>query len=215
MQLLLENWRKYLKEENGVFPYQIYCDMDGVLVDFEAGAIEQINKDLKDETITDKSMNKLRKTLAKLGRDKVIHLDLDKMDKENRLQAARNYMYRRLEDDEKFWADLPWAEGGKELWTYISKYNPYILTAPMKGEGSKTGKEIWIQNNLNPAPEKVFMSHKKDNWATTEDGKPNILIDDFIINTIPWEEAGGIAILHTNTDDTIYKLEALLNETPI
>ena len=216
MKLLFENWREYLNEENGVFPYQIYCDMDGVLVDFMGGTLAQINKDLKDKTITGKSIDKLRKKLAELGRDEIITQDLDKMDKEKRLQVARNYMYRRFENDEKFWAELPWAEGGEELWSYISKFDPYILTAPMKGEGSKRGKELWVKENLNPikSPKKIFMSHEKYNWAVV-DGKPNILIDDFEINTIPWEKHGGIAILHTNTSDTIQELEELLNETPI
>jgi len=209
MNLLFESWRKFLKEESSNFPYQIYCDMDGVLVNFEGAAIEQINKDLKDETITGKNIDKLREKLAQLGRYEIIKQDLDKMDKGNRLQSARNYMYRRLDDDEEFWANLPWAVGGQELWSYISKFNPYILTAPMKGEGSKKGKDIWIQKNLNPRPEKVFMSHKKYNWAVGDEDKPNILIDDFTTNTIPWEEHGGIAILHTDTSSTIQKLEKL------
>ena len=53
--------------------------------------------------------------------------------------------------------------------------------------------------------------HEKDNWATT-DGEPNILIDDFIINTNPWRQAGGIAILHTSVADTIAQLQELQNE---
>ena len=209
MKLLFENWRKYLKEnEEGDFPYQIYCDMDGVLVDFESGAIEQINIDIKNKNITDKGMNKLRQALSQLGRDSITSQDLDKMDKKNSLQAARKYMYRRFEDNEDFWANLPWAEGGKELWNYISKYSPYILTAPMQGEGSKRGKRTWIEKNLQPQPEKIFMSHEKYNWA----GPTNILIDDFSINTIPWEESGGIAILHTSTKKTITSLGELISE---
>ena len=224
MKLLLENWQKYLNEENGVYPYQIYCDMDGVLVDFMSGTLEQINKDLKDEAITGKNIDKLRKKLAMLGRNEIIKQDLDKIDKKNRLQAARNYMYRRLDDDEEFWANLPWAEGSEELWSYISKFNPYILTAPMKGEGSKRGKERWIEKNLSPVPQKVFMSHEKYNWAVT-DGKPNVLIDDFEINIDPWNNAQKtlnlpqLGILHvastSGVNSTIQELENLMNETAI
>ena len=221
MKFLLENWQKYLNEQEKTSPYQIYCDMDGVLVDFEISAVDQINKDLKNEAITGKRIDKLRQELSDLGRDQVVLSDLDKMDKENRLQSARNYMYRRLEDNEKFWADLSWAEGGKELWSYISKYNPYILTTPMKGKGSKRGKQIWIENNLNPIkpPKKIFMSDKKYNWAIT-DGRPNILIDDFMTNIGPWNrsqhanELPQLGILHTSTDKTIQELEMLINETP-
>tara|TARA_R110000824_G_scaffold153926_8_gene325756 strand:+ start:4362 stop:5000 length:639 start_codon:yes stop_codon:yes gene_type:complete len=211
MKLLFENWRQYLDEQKETFPYQIYCDMDGVLVDFMSATLEQINKDLKDKTITGKNIDKLRKKLAEFGRDEITAQDLDKMDKKNRLQAARNYMYRRFDDDEEFWANLPWADGGKELWDYISKFNPYILTAPMKGEGSKRGKELWIEKNLDPLPKEVFMSHEKYNWAK-EDGKSNVLIDDFTSNTVPWEDHGGIAILHTDTNKTIQELEEIANE---
>ena len=35
--------------------------MDGVLVDFVKGVVEQVNKDLKDSTIQSKEMIKLRK----------------------------------------------------------------------------------------------------------------------------------------------------------
>jgi len=93
VKLLLENWRRYLNEGNETFPYQIYCDMDGVLVDFELGAIDQINRDIKDETVTGKKIEKLRRTLATLGRDSITAIDLSKIDKEKRLRDARNYMY--------------------------------------------------------------------------------------------------------------------------
>ena len=45
MKLLLENWRKFLKEQEG--QYKIYCDMDGVLVDFVAGTVEYITEQLQ------------------------------------------------------------------------------------------------------------------------------------------------------------------------
>ena len=214
MNCLFENWRRYLNEQAKEQTYQIYCDMDGVLVDFETAAIQQINQDLGDKTILGKKLNKLRQKLSELGRDFITIKDLHKMDKENRLQAARNYMYSRFENDEEFWANLPWMPGGKELWNYLSKFNPNILTAPMQGQGSKSGKQRWIENNLSPAPKDIFMSHEKYNWATDESGNPNVLIDDFITNTIPWEEAGGQAILHTSVNDTVQKLKSLINNVP-
>jgi len=212
MKLLLENWREFLKEEQ---TYQIYCDMDGVLVDFIKGVIERMNKDIKDPSIQTKEMIKLRKALEAAEETKVVMKDLDKHFKPRTplIRAARNYMYEALADDEEFWATLPWMPDGKELWAYISQFDPDILTAPM-GEGSKRGKERWIydDNNVEPPPKRVFMSHEKYEWSTN--GKPNILIDDFTSNTIPWENAGGIAILHVSASETIAKLKELMNEPP-
>jgi hypothetical protein len=56
------------------------------------------------------------------------------------------------------------------------------------------------------------MSREKYKWATN--GQPNVLIDDFISNTIPWENAGGIAILHTSAAETLEVLEELMAEPP-
>ena len=209
MKLLLENWRDFLTEDQ-TYPYQIYCDMDGVLVDFEKGVVEAINRDINDETIETKEMRRLRRELGTIARDAISLADIDKhaQPRTNIIRAARNYMYRRYGEDVEFWANLPWTKDGPELWSYISQFGPYILTAPM-GEGSQTGKRMWIEKNLNPAPEKVFISHEKYEWATT-DGRPNVLIDDFITNTEPWLKSDGIAILHTNTADSITTLKAIV-----
>ena len=42
------------------------------------------------------------------------------------------------------------------------------------------------------------MSSEKYNWARLENGEPNILIDDWSKNTVPWAKKGGIAIQHIN-----------------
>jgi 5'(3')-deoxyribonucleotidase len=188
--------------------YQIFCDMDGVLVDFEGAVVEQINKDLKDASVTGKKIKRLRDDLYRLDRDFITKEDLDKINKEKRLRSARKYMYYRCSNDEDLWANLPWAKDGKELWEEISKYNPFILTAPLDDAECKNGKFRWIKNNLVPHPEKIFMSHEKYLWSTTS-GQPNILIDDFNINTIPWDNYGGISILHVNTKNTLEELKKI------
>jgi len=193
MKLLLENWRKFLKEQEG--KYQIYCDMDGVLVDFVAGTVEYITQKLQ--------AGEAEELKEKIGRDYVTEEDIH-VTSPNRNRDVRDYMFKELENHAEFWENLPWMPGGKELWNFISQFNPYILSAPM-GYGSEIGKQAWIDKNLRPLPSKVFMSHDKFKWARSN----HILIDDFTKNTIPWEEAGGIAILHTATAPTIKKLKEL------
>jgi len=190
--------------------YQIYCDMDGVLVDFESAVIAQINEDIKDTSITCRKMKRLREDLSNLDRDFITVKDLDKINKDNRLKSARRYMFYRCSNDEDLWANLPWTKDGKELWEYISKFEPHILTAPMDDEGCRKGKHRWIKDNLSPQPEKIFMSHDKYNWATYDNGQPNILIDDFTINTVPWEKNGGTSILYINASKAIKELKELL-----
>ena len=197
MKLLLENWRKFVKEQEE--QYQIYCDMDGVLVDFVAGTVEHITKQLQ--------AGKAEELKEKIGRDYITDEDIH-MNSPNRNKDVRDYMYKELEHNAKFWEELPWMPGGQELWAFIYKFNPYILTTPM-GYGSEIGKQSWIDKKLDKEmgmpPADVFMSHDKDNWAA-----PNhILIDDFTKNTVPWDNEGGIAILHTDADKTIEKLEEI------
>ena len=72
MKLLLENFQAFINEQEGELP-QIYCDMDGVLVDFEQGIVDQINKDLQmiRQMKDVKNLVRIQKTLDALGRDEV------------------------------------------------------------------------------------------------------------------------------------------------
>ena len=84
MKFLFENWRDYLEEgmENN-FPHQVYCDLDGVVVDFERGATEAINADLQDPSLVrpelQKKYDKMVNKLKELGRDlEVTPIDFSK-----------------------------------------------------------------------------------------------------------------------------------------
>tara|TARA_R100000951_G_scaffold25747_2_gene21862 strand:- start:24 stop:659 length:636 start_codon:yes stop_codon:yes gene_type:complete len=201
MKLLLENFQAFINEQEGELP-QIYCDMDGVLVDFEQGIVDQINKDLQmiRQMKDVKNLVKIKKALASLGRDELIIADM--RGKSVTSKPVIDYMYGRVGNDADFWANLPWMPNGRELWEFIAPYEPFILTSPMQ-KGSEIGKAFWIDSNLSPAPEKVFMSSEKYNWAVSETGEPNVLIDDWSKNIIPWSKKGGIAIQHVNANTAV------------
>ena len=192
MKLLLENWRRFLKEEQ---EYEIYCDMDGVLVDFERGVVDFITKALEE--------GRAEELKEKIGRDYITTDDLAGPTKNNDI---RDYMYKELQHNAEFWENLPWISNGQRLWAALAPHNPNILTTPM-GYGSEIGKQAWIDKNLNPPPKKVFMSKEKYLWAN----KNSILIDDFTKNTIPWEERGGIALLYKDNEieKTLSRLQEL------
>lgn len=195
----------------------IYCDMDGVLVDFISGALEKVNEALINPP--EKLKAEVEQTIAELGRNQVVAADLAKYSPTN-VKAASNLMYQLLEDDEEFWANLPWMPEGQKLWNFISRYNPTILTSPMdkRGKlGSLRGKERWIKENLGLANIRgLIFEHKKYKHALSgEASVPNILIDDFMSKVGPWREHGGHGLHHTgNAAQTIEELKELLKDEP-
>ncbi len=189
MKLLFESFKSFINEQEQRLP-QIYCDMDGVLVDFEKGVVGQINKDLQmiRKMEDKKNLVKIQRALDSLGRTEVVIDDLKGRGATSK--PVRNYMYGRVGNDADFWSKLPWMPGGKELWAFIAPYRPHILTSPMQ-KGSEIGKAFWIDANLKPAPNEVHMGHDKYRWAVNEDGSFNILIDDWDKNLSPWSYHTG------------------------
>jgi len=190
-------------------PYNIYCDMDGVLVDFEKGVIEKMNSELSSDS--PKLPKLANKVTAELGRNYVTRDDIGKYSS-GKSKASIKYMYALVHDDEEFWANLPWMKGGKILWTRIRSQHPMILTSPMDKRGkneSMLGKNRWVERNLGISPDRIIFAHSKWDYALSEDGQPNILIDDFNTKVDPWNERGGIGILHLNAENTMKILDTL------
>lgn len=104
-----------------------------------------------------------------------------------------------------FWIKLKWMPDGKQLWNYIKKYNPELLSAPSREESSRLGKRVWVKREL-PGVKLILRSaDRKQEFAN-----PNvILIDDREKNIKQWEAAGGVGILHTSAEDTIKQLKQL------
>jgi len=89
-----------------------------------------------------------------------------------------------------FWVGMDWMPNGKDLWSFISKYNPSLLTSPSRDNTSRLGKNLWVRNQLSPKPKVIFAySANKKNYAN----KNSILIDDKKSNIEEWKSAGGIA----------------------
>lgn len=107
---------------------------------------------------------------------------------------------------ENFWSQMAWTKDGSALWNYIKKYDPTILSAPSSANSSKTGKRIWVKNELGQNVKVVLCkATEKQQYANEH----SILIDDMQKNIDQWKAAGGIGILHTNAKDTIKKLKDL------
>lgn len=151
--------------------YDIYCDMDGVLVDFDLGYKNLTGMTSKEADA--KGLDFFWKPIAKAGAS--------------------------------FWIRLKWMPDGKQLWNYIKKYNPELLSAPSREESSKIGKRVWVKRNLPGV--KLILANAIDKQKYS--GKNKILIDDRESNIEQWKNKGGIGILHTSAENTIKQLKKL------
>jgi hypothetical protein len=157
--------------------FEIYCDLDGVLVDL-AGKMSQIyGKNLANGSFT-------------------------------------NYFYDLMSSystAEKldFWVSLEETDDCMDLWNFIKKFTPAILTSCSGAAIACVGKKKWCSNHLDVPSRRVICvphSTSKQNYA----GSNRILIDDLESNIKEWEEKGGIGILHKNAITTLKILKNIL-----
>ncbi len=170
----LETSNEAVSTKSNELKYKIYCDMDGVLVDFDKQFTESISP-WKPKQFIDKN-------------------GLDEFWKEIDGRGVG------------FWVGMKWMEDGKELFEHInSNYEVELLSSPSRSENSRLGKRLWVRNHKLGVKLNLAYSHNKQKYAA-----PNhILIDDRKDIIKEWEEAGGIGILHTSTENTINKLKNL------
>jgi hypothetical protein len=174
-------------EENATV---IYCDMDGVLVDFDEG-FKKISGGISPQQFDD----------------------------ENRSHEIWKLIWTNPPDNGiTWWATLPKMKDGDTLWKFISslKYPVKILSSTSsrksKTNNADIGKRKWLATNLTPTPkdENVILvdsSEAKQQYAL---GPNHILIDDLPSNIAQWRAKGGTAIEHKNTAQSIDELKRIL-----
>jgi hypothetical protein len=111
-----------------------------------------------------------------------------------------------------FWSKMPLFPGALDLWSYISQYNPIILSSPSSFKYAEKGKLIWIKENLRPGPSNIIFKqtgHKEDAISNLPESeiKKSILIDDYYRNIMPWKAIGAIGIVHKSAENTINILQ--------
>ena len=114
----------------------------------------------------------------------------------------------------RFWSDMPWMPGGKQLWNYIKQYNPHILSAYTPDDPNCIpGKRTWLRKNVRISSNRVNLVRRveKQKFAMKSDmgRRPAILIDDFPRNIDQFKAAGGMGIVHTSTSNTLRELKKL------
>lgn len=107
---------------------------------------------------------------------------------------------------------MPWMPGGRQLWSFISRYKPHILSAYSPNDPNcKPGKIKWLKKNVgmsNMNRINLVRRIQKQSFAKSQ-GQPAVLIDDFKKNVDQFTQRGGIGIYHTNTTSTIRQLKSL------
>ena len=176
---------------------KIYCDMDGVLVDLVGGIQRSLKTSYNADLITE-----------------LLSMDFSwrKKHPDPNLNLALDEIKELLSDNPTFWGDtLQPLPDALELWEYISQFELNILSHPWDKD-SLDGKEFWVANHLSPRPKEIHLplDGKKHLFAINPDETPNILIDDFSKYIDKWKAAGGIAITHTSTKNTIEELEKII-----
>ena len=117
--------------------------------------------------------------------------------------------WKMINQTKDFWANLEWMPGSRKLYQFIKRYDPYVLSAySARDPNSQVGKKKWLKKNTEFKKSRINLvkREQKQKYAIT-DGKPNVLIDDYIKNINEWESKGGIGIHHTNVSKTISELK--------
>lgn len=161
--------------------YRIYVDIDGVLADFE---------------------KKMGELMGEPYSQKRYWTD----------PTYKKQMWKNVADYQKqggkLWSDLDIMHDADQLWKYIEKYNPEILSASGHDKhGAAPQKQRWIKQHFGPHVRVNIVHSAVDKQRHA--GPNHILIDDQEKALEPWRAAGGIGILHTSAANTIKQLQDL------
>lgn len=192
-------------EQNPTKKFKLYCDMDGVLCNFD----EQFINKLHDKNFGGKHYRSEE-------------LEGITTPNEFEVKFGKEEFWKFIDEicGKEFWSEMEWTEGGRNLWNVISKYKPTLLTSPSRTMISRIGKRSWSKNNLSPAPEGIifkYSTYKQEQAAEdVAKGLEPILIDDRRDIIDRWQDAGGIGLHHPKNGDpsgVIKRIQKLYGES--
>lgn len=112
--------------------------------------------------------------------------------------------------------DIPPFANANQLLALVKKYagGYRILSSPLgfDREGSIKGKREWLAKHINVPADNIVFEHDKYKYAVQPNGTPNVLIDDYGVNTRAWDAAGGIAIKFQNDENEISEVADVLEK---
>ncbi len=200
----------------------VYFDLDGVLADMEGGLMQntelvglrKILDDLIDTKFTeykglvdDDIKSKFKAELEQNPESPVKELK----------KAFNKYTSKVFSIAAKpgFYANLPLMEGAKEMVAKAKELTgklPHILSSPVGDENDPTNpsvqeKKDWVKSNFGDMVDKIIITTDK---ASVVKDKCCLLIDDRPKYVNVFTAAGGSAILHKKSVDTISQMGQLI-----
>ena len=233
MKLILENWRKYLNEEERR-KVNIFLDMDGVLVDFPSALKEYIKKVYHtDPHEIHPDSKSSRRALRKLQQLQLDDQEIDSLyDKaEHKFQSGNpyeikeklmsTYTLKALLNNQDLWLSMEQLSGAATLVdiAFDLADEVFVLTAHVD-EASKIAKKKWIHSHFPQiSNDRVHVDRQKgvrllrliEKGVVGKDDI-NILIDDRHKFLNDFIAAGGIGIQYSSESpsNAIRELERLL-----
>jgi hypothetical protein len=179
---------------------KIYCDMDGVLVDFEGSMMKYINDILDGALPSEKRGRAFFWALSQIKKEFGESWRLKNVDDLKNAPVRKLMIVLIMMNPGAVFAGMAPCDDYRQLWGYINSFTGEvnILSAPMNGYKTAPmtaaeGKGLWVTQYLTPQPANVFIVPRADTIES-------------------WNDAGGIGILHepNNSKKTIDQLGSLL-----
>ena len=118
-----------------------------------------------------------------------------------------NVDWEAVREQRGFYADIPPMPDMRELWGYIERFNPTVLTGvPEVVEEAAKNKRVWVRRHLGEHVP-VICCRSSDKCMHAEPG--DVLIDDWDKYRNLWEARGGRWVTHISAASTIAALRAM------
>jgi len=127
-------------------------------------------------------------------------------------QLGDHEMWPLLARTPGFYDTLPWIADAAVLWEFSKPWEPTILTGLPRGRWAEGQKRAWCARELGEGVEVICcLSREKAQVAAAllDDDQRMVLVDDRLKLKAPWEDAGGVFVLHTSAASSIEALRSL------
>ena len=129
------------------------------------------------------------------------------VDTYDNLHGKQNRFNLVNKNSPEYYANMPWMKDGKLLYNFVNSFPNVQILSHAPDAKSKIGKQQWLKDKGITFEANLVPNRKDKSKFATDD---SVLIDDREDVVNDFINAGGKAILHTNSIDTINQLKEIL-----